>query len=171
MIFGRRGLMTTAATGFYRAETDRFQATFYLPDGKPVRTIRRPHETVRATAADVAATRRLLGEDDGLVRMDPDLGAVQRRLVEKIPHRSTLPAISQLRVDRQDNLWVRAYVPPDAEMAEWSVFDPEGHWLGVVEIPAALEVLEIGDDYLLAKSVDPTDDVERVVLHRLRKPR
>lgn len=170
VIFGRRGLMAIAGTGFYRAETNRFQATFYSPEGNPVRTLRRPYEAVRATAEDVAATRRLLGEDDDLTRMDPDLGAVQRRLAEKIPHRPMLPAVSQIRVDRQDNLWMQAYAAPDAKSAEWSVFDPEGHWLVVVEIPAHLEVLEIGDDYLLAKTVDPTDDVERVVLHRLRKP-
>lgn len=172
VIFGRRSIVASARTGFYRAESDHFQATFFAPDGTPVRTVRRPHTPARATAADVAAQREEMEKGNReILRMSPDMATAQRRLRETIPHRSTLPALTRLRVDRRDNLWIRAYVPPDATSAEWSVFDPEGHWLGVVEIPAELEVLEIGDDYLLAKTVDPTDDVERVVLHRLRKPR
>ncbi|HEX6040775.1 6-bladed beta-propeller [Longimicrobium sp.] len=171
VIFGNRSMVAIARAGVYRAESRRFQATLYAIDGTPVRTLRRAHTPVRATSRDVAIQRKALENYNEMVRNDPDLMAVQRRLAAKIPHRSTLPAISQVRVDRQDNLWMQAYVPPDAEFAEWSVFDPEGHWLGVVPVPANLEVLEIGDDYLLAKTVDPLDDVERVVLHRLRKPR
>lgn len=172
VIFGRRSFVAGARAGFHMAISDRFEATFFAADGTPLRTVRRPHTPARASTADLAAARKVLErEDEEILRMDPDLGAVQRRLLDNLPHRSTLPAISQLRVDREDNLWIRAYVPPDAEMAEWSIFDPEGHWLGVIQIPAELEVLEIGDDYLLAKTVDPLDDVERVVLHRLRKPR
>jgi hypothetical protein len=172
VIFGNRSIVASARTGFYRAESDRFEATFYTPDGTPARTIRLPHTPVRATAADVAAQREAMGDGkEEILQTAPDMAAAQRRLMENIPHRATVPALTQLRVDRRDNLWIRAYVPPDATKAEWSVFDPQGHWLGVVEIPADLEVLEIGDDYLLAKTTDPTDDVERVVLHRLRKPR
>jgi hypothetical protein len=171
VIFGKRGMVAPARQGFYRAESDRFQATFHAPDGTPVRTVGRPHEPVRATAADVAAGREALQRgDEEILRMAPDMAAAQRRLAETITHRSTLPAISQLRVDRADNLWIQAYVPPDASVAEWSVFDPQGRWLGVVEVPATLEVLEIGEDWLLAKAVDPHDGVERVVVHRLRKP-
>ncbi|HEX6040776.1 hypothetical protein [Longimicrobium sp.] len=172
VIFGRQSFVATADSAFYRAESDRFQATFHRPDGSPVRTARRPYTPTRASSADVAAQLETLAADDEeLMQMSPQTAAAQRRLAENIPHRSTLPAITQLRVDREDNLWIRAYVPPGAEAAEWSVFDPEGHWLGIVRVPANLEVLEIGDDYVLARTVDPLDDVERVVLHRLHKPR
>lgn len=172
VIFGRRSFVASTRTGFHRAVSDRFEATFFAADGAPLRTIRRPYTPVRATAADVGAKRDAMEETgEEILRMDSDMATAQRRLMETIPHRSTLPAISQIRVDREDNLWMQAYVPPDADAAEWSVFDPEGHWLGVVAVPANLEVLEIGDDYLLGKTVDPSDDVERVVLHRLRKPR
>ena len=33
----------------------------------------------------------------------------------------------------------------------WTVFDPEGHALGMVETPEGLEIYEIGEDYLLGK--------------------
>lgn len=171
VIFGRRGLAGTAAAGFYRAETDRFAATFHALDGTPVRTIRRPHSPTRATVADIAAQREASAHgDEEITRMSPQMATAQRHLRETLPHRSTRPALTDLRVDRQDNLWLRAYVPPDAAAAEWSVFDPQGHWLGDVAVPADLEVLEIGDSWILGKRSDPLDGVERVVLHRLRKP-
>lgn len=170
--FGRKSLVANADSGFYGVETDRFAATLHARDGTPVRTFRRPHTPARATDTDVAAQiEKLEQEDDEITRMSPQMAAAQRRLIETLPHRPTLPAITQVRVDRRDNLWLRAYVSPDAPSAEWSVFGPDGHWLGIVAIPAGLEVLEIGDEWVLARTVDPLDGVERVVLHRLRKPR
>lgn len=171
IIFGNQGLLAPAKAGFYTAETDRFAATFHRPDGAAVRTVRRPHTLTPATPADIAAWREKLEAGDEEVTRDfPQMKAAQRRLMAELPHRSTLPALTDIRVDRQDNLWLRAYVPPDAPAAGWSVFDPQGHWLGIVAVPADLQVLEIGDDWMLAKRVDPLDGVERVVLHRLRKP-
>lgn len=171
VIFGKRGLVATVDSGFYRAETDRFAATLHAADGTPVRTVRRPHAPSRATAADLAAQRDELEQgDDEITRMSPQMASAQRRLVETLPHRPMLPAITGIHVDRQDNLWLRAYVPPGASAAEWSVFDPQGHWLGIVEVPAELHVLEIGDDWMLARRTDPLDGVEQVVLHRLHKP-
>lgn len=172
VIFGKRGLVATGDSGFYRVETDRFAATLHGPGGTPVRTVRRPHASSRATAAEVAVHReKLEQEDEEITRMSPQMAAAQRRLIETLPHRPTLPAVTAIHVDRQDNLWLRAYVPPDAPAAEWSVFDPQGYWLGIVNVPADFHVLEIGEDWMLARTADPLDGVERVVLHRLRKPR
>lgn len=51
----------------------------------------------------------------------------------------------------------------EADEAGWGIFDPDGRRLGVVELPAGLEVYEIGPDYVLGKMLDELD-VERVVL-------
>ena len=172
VIFGKRSFVATADGGFYQAETDRFAATLHTPDGTPVRTVRRPHAPLRATVADVAAQREKLEQgDDEITRMSPRMAAAQRRLIETLPHRPTLPAITGIHGDRRDNLWLRAYVPPDASAAEWSVFDPRGHWLGIVNVPADFHVLGLGDGWMRARTTDPLAGVERVVLHRLRKPR
>ena len=47
-------------------------------------------------------------------------------------------------------------------------FDPDGRWLGTVEMPAGPRVREIGDDYVLGTATDELD-VEHVRLHRLVK--
>lgn len=171
VIFGKRGLVATTSTGIYTVETDRFAATFHTPAGTPVRKVLHPHTPVRATAADIATQREAQAQgDEEVTRLSLQLTAAQRRLRETLPHRAILPAITELRVDRQDNLWIRAYAPPGAPSAAWSVFDAEGDWLGVVAIPAELQVLEIGDDWILARHVDPLEGVERVVLYALHKP-
>lgn len=171
VIFGERSLVATGDSGFYQVETHRLAATFHSPDGTPVRTARRVHVPARATAADIAAQREELERgDDEITRMSPQMAAAQQRLIETLPHRPNLPAVTAIHVDRQDNLWLRAYVPPGAPAAEWSIFDPQGQWLGIVAVPADFHVLEIGENWMLARRVDPLDGVERVVLHRLRKP-
>jgi hypothetical protein len=49
------------------------------------------------------------------------------------------------------------------------VFDPLGHWLGTVEAPPGLSILQVGGDFVLGVSRDPMD-VETVQVHRLLKP-
>jgi hypothetical protein len=80
--------------------------------------------------------------------------------------------------DRSGNLWVRHYElqhvmrtavdAPSTYPFHYSVFSPNGRWLGDLELPANLVVLEAGADYLLGVSKD-AEGVESVVLHRLRK--
>jgi len=36
----------------------------------------------------------------------------------------------------------------------WTVFDPEGHVLGFVEMPEELQIYEIGEDYILGRAED-----------------
>ena len=50
-----------------------------------------------------------------------------------------------------------------------NVFDPEGHLVGRIEVPADVEILEIGPDYLLALYKDPMD-VEYVHMYDLTRP-
>jgi len=56
----------------------------------------------------------------------------------------------------------------DDEPANWSVFAPDGVWLGRVTLPSGLEVYEIGSDYILGRSMDEMD-VERILVYELVK--
>lgn len=60
-------------------------------------------------------------------------------------------------VDALDHLWIREYdLPREERPAPLStVFDPEGHVLGLVETPAELlRIHEIGEDYILGTAWD-----------------
>ncbi|MEX0892005.1 MAG: hypothetical protein WEB88_07525 [Gemmatimonadota bacterium] len=90
----------------------------------------------------------------------------------------SLPAFVRAIVARDGHLWVEAHAtldellggsPGDVATRRWSVFDPEGCWLGTVRTPAGLRVTEIGGDYLLGVAVDSLD-VESVRLYAIVKP-
>jgi hypothetical protein len=55
-----------------------------------------------------------------------------------------------------------------AEPSSWSVFDPEGVWLGDVELPAGFAPIEIGADYVLGFGRD-ADENQQVWQLRLER--
>lgn len=55
------------------------------------------------------------------------------------------------------------YSSPSQDRSLWTVFDSQGRVQGFVEMPAEVEVYEIGVDYVLGKTTDELE-VERVRL-------
>jgi hypothetical protein len=55
-------------------------------------------------------------------------------------------------------------------MSQWSVLEPNGRWLGLVSLPADLDVKEIGVDYVLAVVTDEFG-VEYVRLYSIERER
>lgn len=76
---------------------------------------------------------------------------------------SDLPAFSALRVDAAGRIWVRAYDPTTAVPTSHQLFGPEGEWLGTVRLPERTEILDIGEEWLLAIQRDELD-VQSIVL-------
>jgi hypothetical protein len=173
VVFGRSLQVAGAADGYYAGDTDAFQVGFHGPDGALLRLIRRPNEPRRVTDADLNAYFAQDARMD-LSGMPPEMAArfreMQRTLRERVPHRRTLPAFSELLVDGTGNLWVRDPRPDADQPHRWSVFDGEGRWLGTVQTPADLRVRQIGADWVLGTALDELD-VEHVRVHRIRKPR
>ena len=85
---------------------------------------------------------------------------------------SHLP-IHGMQADAEGNLWVRDASTGGTEpRGRWSVFSPEGRWLGVVSAPRELECrllapCWIGEDFFLGVTTDGMG-IERVVGHRIR---
>ena len=72
-----------------------------------------------------------------------------------LPLAESFPTISAIEVDLLDNLWVREYnLPGEEGRALWTVFDPAGVALGLVETPPELVIYEIGEDYIMGKVSD-----------------
>ena len=53
-------------------------------------------------------------------------------------------------------------------MADFFVFAKDGRYLGIVEVPATLSVLQVGTDFILAQFSDDVD-VQYVHLYRIGK--
>ena len=80
-----------------------------------------------------------------------------------------MPTFRRLATDTEHNLWVEEYRRPGDDVPSWSVFDPDGHFLGMVTGPEGLNVTDIGADYMLGIVRDDME-VERVVMYALVKP-
>lgn len=148
----------------------------YGRGGGLTRIVRWAEEGEPVTAADrerfTSLRERLLGENPG--RRDiPEPGEFS------FPERK--PLFGGMVVDDEGNLWVRPY-PPDApgfvHLMEpergrppevWRVFDAEGRWLGRVEMPADLEVMDIHGGFVIGLWRDELD-VQQVRLHRIVRP-
>ena len=82
------------------------------------------------------------------------------------PPRASRPAVAGLLTDTDDNLWVANRLDPEG--SEWSVFDPNGHWLGTLKVPLP-RITWLGTDLIVGVQRDPDTDVETVEGYRLNR--
>lgn len=171
VVFGRNLLVRPAGNEVLAADNDRYEIRFLSPDGTLRRIVRRPHEPLRATPADVDAY--FDARETDLHGLPSDQAASFRALRakqrEELPRRETFPAFSDARTDAEGNLWVEQYARPGDEQPRWDVFDPQGRWLGTVDTPPGLKIHDIGADWILGVQKDELD-VEHVRMYPLRKP-
>lgn len=91
------------------------------------------------------------------------------RLLKEIRPPSKLPLIDQVRVDHEENLWVRTLDNYGSAVATWVILSPTGRPIGLVATPRALQVTEIGPGHILGVAEDQ-DGVEYVELYRFARP-
>ena len=87
------------------------------------------------------------------------------RVAGELPRRHH-PIIKGMRVDPEGFLWILDRVPYRGDTTDYSVFSPEGRWLGTVHVPAP-GTFWIGEDFILARRVDHDTGVESVERYRL----
>ncbi|MGB5303135.1 MAG: hypothetical protein WBP17_08305, partial [Gemmatimonadota bacterium] len=162
--FGRSTRITGGVSGIWIGDTDRFEIRRYSLDGQLQTLVRRSLDPI---VVDDALVERAMAEE--LEGADDDQRRQIRRRWESSPLPPTLPAFETLQVDRTGNLWVSLYPLPGAHERTWSVFAPDGAWLGDVTFPDRFRPLEIGDDYVLGRFSDELD-VEHVQIWELVKP-
>jgi hypothetical protein len=125
---------------------------------------------------DVLSTDRLAFQKVARDELEVTMEAEEaQRVVDAYIYAETFPAYSEMVVDRLGNVWVRGYqwfsLWPGvlATPMRWSVFDPEGRFLGDVPIPPIFEIHEIGEDYVLGR-MRSTSGREAVYLYEIIKP-
>jgi hypothetical protein len=160
--FGLRAYMLAAADLLYYGSSDAYEIDVRASDGTLQRLIRRPVPNAPVTAEEVDEFYRDLEEREE--RMAP----IWRELYSKMTLPETKPAYGRLLIDADDNLWVADYSQERDDEGTWSVFDPEGRFLGTVETPTGGRVQQIGGDFVLGVWRDELD-VEYVRLYELIK--
>ena len=128
-----------------------FEIASIDPDGKTVGLLRvdiprepvTPEESAEYTKAAVTRLR------SGALSLKTPLDSSVIRAVEKAPFPARKPAFGRLLVDRTGALWISAPRSTPNAGSTWTVFAPDGTWLGTVTTPDGLRIDEIGADYLL----------------------
>lgn len=78
------------------------------------------------------------------------------------------PRFSAIESDRTGWLWVREFAAEWERPEDWLVFDEDGVLRCRVEMPSTFSVLEIGEDYILGRQENESDE-ESVVLFDLSR--
>jgi hypothetical protein len=164
-VFGPWPREAAAEESMWYGRSDRFELREVGFDGRTRRLVRldRPNRSVTQADRDAfveASTERVRGTDrEQILRI---------QLAEAM-YAPEFPAHFDLLQDDAGNLWVQDYQPFNARVERvWSVFDPDGRFLGDVDVPAGVTVTHIGDDFLLGIWRDEFD-VEYVRLYDLEK--
>lgn len=170
VIFGKTTEMAALDSSFWVGTGDGYVLRLYAYDGRLLREARYtgfPPIRVTSEDLDFELSRRLEAMGD-VSHMSAAVTAAVRKNLESMPTPETLPPYRDLLVDRAGNLWVEAYLPPGKERAQWSVFDSASAMLGTVTLPPRLELLEVGEDYVLGLWHDELD-VEIIQVYALAK--
>jgi hypothetical protein len=79
-----------------------------------------------------------------------------------------MPAFASLSIDAEGNVWVKEYASPaESDPNRYLVFNPAGIWLGTVDAPDGLRLVDIGAGYVVGVTRESDRDV--VTMHRLEK--
>jgi hypothetical protein len=156
-----------ADDGFYWATPEGYEIRFHDGTGALRRILRRP---VEPTPVESAMIREHIDRELERVRRFAGEEAVPaaRARLEGATFGEHVPLFSKAFVDRDQRLWVAGSMWPAlaGPAGVWSVFSPEGVWLGDVEAPDGLDLLDSRDDLVLGVWRDALD-VPYVQLHRL----
>ena len=162
--FGKSPQISVQGDRLFFSSQDRYEISIFDSSGFLRKIVRVARSPVPVTAADLRSF--IQAELDGMGGND---ARFMRQAFEKMPMMEFQPAHGSITADRQGYLFVEDFRSPGMEAAPVNVFDPEGHLVGRIEVPADVEILEIGPDYLLALYKDPMD-VEYVHMYDLTRP-
>ncbi len=147
----------------YMTDGGRYEVRVYdLDTGltRILRVLKEPRPVTPAVFEDYIR-RALEGARDGALRRDV------RESIERWPHAETLPWIADLVVDDAGRVWAREYKDRfDRSLPRWGVFDEDGGWLGVVEVPEGFTPHQIDGRQLIGVRRDGLG-VEYVELYEI----
>jgi hypothetical protein len=163
----------------------------YEPDGAVRRVVTRPGERVSVSEQDRGLFNEVLEGAWADANVPPQF---LERLRSSTRYAEQLPAFAQLFVGPDESLWVQRVLRPSEltpeglqllrqiggrdglfdqlrglKGAEWDIYDAEGRYLGVLELPARFEPIQVVDEDIYGVWWDDLD-VQYVMRLRVVRP-
>ena len=160
-------IQAVAEDGFYWATSDRYEISFYDTEGDVRRILRRPIQP-RVIDASMKAEYEAATLTDFPRTQGEERARMFARNFEDASYAETLPLFATAFVDGDQRLWVSEWPWPSLlkPPRRWSVFSAEGVWLGDLEAPDGLMIVDSRGDIVLGIWRDDSD-VQYIQLHHL----
>ena len=171
--FGLEGMYAFGPSEVYYSDNGTWEISAYDSTGRLRRVMRRAHPRRLVTQALRDAWYRHEYEDRlrGGTNAQRNSFRRNRAVYQEMNYPDSLPAHGRMIADDLGYLWVEEYRPLwETVASEWSVFTPEGAWLGTVVMASRFELYEITEDALLGRRREEFD-VEVVAIYRLHRGR
>ena len=172
--FSHFGLVSAVGGEFVYARTDIPQLTWRRPDGTVRQTLRWQPEWVYPTDDHwdlfEAEQRAILPRINPHAQTDEAIEELVSSVLGsyQLEPEEALPLFSSPFGDRAGRVWLPTYVPggPREGSPTYTVISPDGEWLGSVDAPAGLRILDVAGGRVLGVVKDEMD-VESVVVYEL----
>lgn len=143
----------------YVTNGDRYEIHQFSVDGVLKRIVRRMEEPIPITRTEIGEWRAA----NEVVNSEMDWSTWEMA-IEGLPTRFH-PSIVGLQVDPKGYLWVMDRW--ERNRSEWSIFNPEGRWLGTLEFAAS--GLGVGDSLVIGQHVDFDTGIQTLKGYRIRR--
>ena len=163
--FGKFPMAAVGGDRFFFASGDSWEIREYSADGTLSQLIRWDRDRRPVEGGDLRAFIEARVE----AAEDPTQAQEIRQQYADMPAADFMPAFAGITVDARGFLWVERYRVPEEGLPEFDILDPEGRVVGFASLPEEADVLEIGDDYILALYRDELE-IEYVRVYRLQRP-
>ena len=140
------------ADRIFVGETERREIEAVDYEGNVTMLIRWDSDPVPLTADD-----RDEFESFSLNRARQNRQAHVRRWLDVITYPEVKPAFKELTTDLMGRLYIRNWEAAGSATVDWRVFGTDGRLLARLTVPTDIEILEIGDDYVIALWKDDLD--------------
>ena len=170
---GAGGWITVADGQFVQTRSDRPEVTWRRPDGTVTQIVRWQAEPEQLTEemlegieAGLRASNQMAnpGASDAVIdRMTDDDMATYRAVIG-----GPMPLFTITFADSEGRIWLPSYRPGDRSEGapHYTVIGADGEWLGTVEAPPKLTILDVAHGLVLGVQLNEMD-VETVVVYEL----
>jgi hypothetical protein len=168
VIFGRTLATAVAHDAAIVADTDALTFQVFNRSGTRTDVSLDEYGSGLVATAEWEAQAREAERASAEAKRDPLIRQFGVDLLEGLPARHTLPAFSGMIGDRDGLLWIQEYPRPLQQIVTWVALDEKFSPRHTLQVPLALQVLDVSGDRVLVRSSGPLGE-ELIEVYEVRR--